>query len=122
LILSRTAGSFAESNPPVPAAPVVQPTHAASASDRNSYLEIQKTKIEQWRRRIADFNERVETKTTHAGQAAKVEIEGAWGDVEQASDTLDVTGEGGWAAAKAAYERASATWEATWAKFDPARK
>ena len=121
LILSGTARSFADPTPPSPAAPVVQPTDAGGASDQKSYLETQKARMDRWRGQVADFNARMETKSTQAGQAAKVEIEGAWSDVEQASAKLGAAGRDGWADAKAAYERASASWEATWAKFYPAK-
>ena len=122
LILSGTVRSIADSIPPAPAAPVIQPTDVGGARDQKTYLEIQKARMERWRQAIADFNERMETKTTQAGQTAKVEIEGAWNAVEQASAKLGSAGEDGWAGAKAVYERAFESWDATWAKFDPAKK
>jgi len=112
--------SFAATSAP---APGIQAAADPSASvDKKTYLETQTPRMAQWRQDIAEFNDRVETKTTQVGQAAKLEIASAWSSVERASAALGATGDADWAATKANYESAVGAFEATWAKFDPTKK
>ena len=102
-------------------APSVLADATSSSADRKAYREEKATRMAQWRSKISDFAERSETKATEAGRAAKLEIERAWGHVEEASRRLDAAGESGWTGAKSAYERALGDLETTWAKVVPGK-
>lgn len=120
LLLSGAMHASADSSPAAPkVAPVVR-QNDASAVERKSYVEMQEVRLSQWRQRIVDFNERVETTTT-AGQSARREIAHSWDAVERASKELTEASEDNWLGLRAAYERATRDLEATWVKFDPAK-
>ena len=121
LLLSGAAQAPADSSSAAPAATPVVRSNDAGAVGRKSYVELQAAILSQWRQRIAEFNEHVETKTTGAGQAAKREIESSWAAVEQASSKLVDATEDSWLDARTAYERATRALEATWVKFDPSK-
>ena len=121
LLLSGTVHASTDSPLAAPkVAPVVR-LHDASAVERKSYVEMQEVRLSQWRQRIVDFNERVETTTTTAGQSAKRDIAHSWDAVERASKELTKASEDNWLGLRAAYERATRDLEATWVKFDPAK-
>jgi hypothetical protein len=104
-------------------APSVQSTADASRTMyKKTYLDTQMSRLARWRKDIADFDDRVETKTTQAGRTAKLELASAWTSVEQASAALSTTGGDGWTAAKGTYKRAVNSLEVTWAKMDPKKK
>jgi len=117
IVMAFSSGSFAQTSTPSAG---VQTTVAISEPvDKQSYLETQKSRMAKWRQNIAEFDDRVETKTTQVGQAARLEIASAWTSVEHASANLGAAGGDDWTAAKATYERAVDSLEATWAKYYP---
>ena len=104
---------------PTPA-PGIQTTAVETGDvDKKTYLEAQTPRMARWLKDIADFDDRMETKTTQAGQSAKLELASAWTSVERASAALGAAGGDDWTAAKATYERAVDSLEATWAKYYP---
>jgi hypothetical protein len=120
IVIAASSVSFATTPAPVPG---LQKTAAESGSvDEKTYTQAQKPRMAQWRQDIDEFDDRVETKTTRAGKAAKLELASAWGSVERASAALGATSGDEWSAAKASYERAVNSLEATWTKFDSKKK
>lgn len=123
LSAAGATGSYASATTPSldGAAPFVLADAIPISADRKAYIQQKATRLAQWRSKISDFAERSKAKATEAGHAAKLEIEAAWGHVEEASRRLDAAGESGWSDAKAAYERSLRNLEATWAKVVPAK-
>jgi hypothetical protein len=121
--LAGATGSYASATtPPLSGAtPSVLADATPNSADRKAYVQAKATRLAQWRSKISDFAQRSEAKATEAGHAAKLEIEGAWAHVEEASRRLDAAGESGWEDAKTAYERALRDLETTWAKDVPAK-
>jgi hypothetical protein len=114
--------SHAETTSPLNgAAPFALADATPNSVDRKAYVQEKSTRMAQWKSKISEFAKRSETKATEAGHAAKLEIEGAWGHVEEASRRLDAAGESGWDDAKTVYERALRNLDATWAKVVPAK-
>ena len=97
------------------------PSTTITGFDSKTYLETQAPRMAAWRQKISDFDARVETKTTQAGQAAKADVAAAWDSLEKASTNLAAAGVEGWDGAKAAYERALSDMETMWAKYEPAK-
>jgi len=116
--LASSSSSFAATP-----APGIQTTAVETVDvDKKTYLDSQTTRMARWRQDIDDFDGRVETETTQAGRAAKLELASAWTSVERASAALGMAGGDDWTSAKASYERAVGSLEAIWAKFDPRKK
>ena len=114
-------GAALAQTPAAPAAPAAAQTTTNTGSDAQSYIKTQEPRMAAWRKKIKNFNARVATKTTQAGQAAKADLEAGWGALENASTKLSAVGAEGWSGAKATYERAASDMEALWAKYDPAK-
>lgn len=118
---SRALTTF--SSPPTDPTNLIKPADTlVTTADHKIYMETKEAEMAQWRRKIDDFGAQTETQATRAGQAAALEVEGAWARVEQAASKLDTIGEAGWEGAKADYARAGVDLEETWAKFHRPKK
>jgi hypothetical protein len=95
--LAGATGSHASATTPLldGAAPIVLADATPNSADRKAYVQEKASRLAQWRSKISDLAGRSEAKATEAGHAAKLEIESAWGHVEEASRRLDDAGESG---------------------------
>jgi len=122
LALASATGSHAETASALNGAtPAILADAAPNPADRKAYVQEKSSRMAQWRSKINDFAQRTGVKATDAGHAAKLEIEDAWGHVEEASRRLDAAGESGWDDARTLYERALRNLETAWAKVTPAK-
>ena len=99
-------------------APIVAKSAPESDSEHTNYIQSQAPDLALWRRKVADFSARAETKVDGASQAAKLETEAAWSALETSSVALTAAGARDWRSAKSAYDGAKSNLEAKWAKFD----
>jgi Skp family chaperone for outer membrane proteins len=114
LAVSAGAQPVFASNPPVRLAAV-----SDASADRDSYTRKAHDKIEDWQKKLHEFNVKAEAEGKEADQTAKADLNEAWRKTEAASRKLQVAGAEGWDVAKADYEKASQDLADTWHKIHP---
>jgi hypothetical protein len=97
-------------------APVRLAAGDASTADRDTYTQRARNEMQEWQRKLHDFDERAEAKGQKAGDAAEHDLHAAWKRVEAAGHKLQTASAEGWESAKVSFEKASHDLAETWDK------
>ena len=114
LAVSTGAQPVLSSNPPVRLAAVRD-----ASADRDSYTRKAHDEVEDWQKKLHEFNVKAEAEGKEADRTAKADLNEAWRKTEAASLKLRAAGAEGWDVAKADYEKASQDLADTWHKIHP---
>ena len=93
-----------------------------SASDRDTYIQMARSEVQEWRQKMRDFSDRAQAKATEANKAAVDDLTRAWTRTEAASRRLENAGAADWQDAKASYKAASQKLVLAWHKVSPTAK
>jgi len=97
-------------------APVRQAAGNDSTADRDTYAQRARDQMQEWQKKLHEFDERAETKGQKAGNAADNDLHAAWNRVEEAGHKLQTASAEGWESAKVSFEKASHDLAETWDK------
>jgi len=98
-------------------APVRLAAVGEASTDRDSYARKAHDEVEDWQKKLQEFDVKAEVKGKEADRTAKADLNEAWRKTETASHKLQAAGAEGWDAAKADYEKASRDLAETWHKI-----
>jgi hypothetical protein len=94
-------------------------TVSDATADRDTYTKRAHDDVEDWRKKLHEFNVKAEAEGKEADRTAKADLNEAWQKTETASHKLQAAGTEGWEVAKADYEKASRDLAETWHKIHP---
>lgn len=97
-------------------APIQLAVADAPTADRDTYAEKARGEVQEWQRKLHDFNEKAKAKGQEASSAAERDLDRAWSKAEAASRDLQAASAEGWDSAKATFERTSHNLADTWDK------
>jgi hypothetical protein len=100
-------------------APVQLAAGAASTAERDTYTQKARAEMQEWQRKLHDFNERAEAKGKEAGNAVENDLNKAWTKAEAASRELQTVSAESWESAKTSFEKASHELAEAWRKVRP---
>jgi Skp family chaperone for outer membrane proteins len=114
LAISASAQPALTSNPPVRLAAVSE-----ASADRDSYTRKAHDEVEDWQKKLHEFNVKADAVGKEADRTAKADLDEAWRKTKTASRQLQIASAKGWDVAKADYEKASRDLADTWHRNHP---
>jgi hypothetical protein len=115
--LMLVGGLSAAAGPSIAAdAPVRLAAGSDSTTDRDTYAQRARAEMQEWQRKLHDFDETAEAKGRKAGNAAENDLHVAWTKVEAAGHKLQTASAEGWESAKVSFEKASHELADAWDK------
>jgi hypothetical protein len=115
--LMLTGALPAAAAPPVAADPPVRLAAASdSTADRDTYTLLARDAMQDWQRKLHDFDEKAEAKGHKAGNAAENDLHAAWTRTEAAGHKLQTASAEGWESAKVSFEKATHDLAEAWDK------
>lgn len=122
LVLVGAAPSASAGQPIRSETPIQLAAGTDAPADRDTYTHEAQTQMQEWQRKLHDFNASAETKGDEAGNAAGRDLNKAWIKAEAASRELQTASAEGWDSAKVSFDNASRDLAATWHKVNPEDK
>ena len=93
-----------------------------SGSDGDTYIQMARSEVQQWRRKLHGFSASAQARATEANKAVADNLTTAWTRTEAASRRLQNAGADDWPSAKTSYNAASQKLTLAWHKVSPTRK
>jgi len=103
-------------------APIRLAAASDSTRDRDTYTQKARDEMQEWQRKLINFNEKVEAKGKEASTAAEKDLQKAWIKADTASHELQTVGAEGWKSAKMTFETAFRKLAGAWDKVRPEDK
>jgi hypothetical protein len=116
--LSASAGQSIPSDAP----PIRLIAGTNAPADRDTYTREVRHEMQEWQRKLHDFNESAAAKGKEAATAVESDLSTAWIKADAASRDLQTVGAEGWESAKVAFNSASRDLAAAWHKVHPEDK
>jgi hypothetical protein len=102
--------------------PIRLAASSESTGDRDTYTQKARDEMQEWQRKLINFNEKVEAKGKEASTAAEKDMQKAWTKADTASDELQTVGAEGWKSAQITFETAFRKLAGAWDKVRPEDK
>ena len=122
LLIGGLAAAGQPISAPGPGASVRLAADDDSASDRDGFTRKAQDQIEDWQRKLQDFNEQAAAQGKKAGDDAERDLNKAWNDARAASRKLQTVGAESWQSAKTTFEKASRDLTNVWNRVKPQDK
>ena len=103
-------------------APIQLAASGNSTRDRDTYTQKARDEMQEWQRKLINFNGKVEAKGKEASTAAEKDLQKAWTNADNASHELQTVGAEGWKSAKITFETAFRKLGGAWDKVRPEDK
>ena len=98
-------------------APVGLTAASDTTSDRNTYRQNAHDDVQDWQRKLRDFDAKAKAEGEDTDHAAEADLNKAWDRTQIASRKLQAASEEGWKVAKSEYEKASRDLADAWHKI-----